>query len=356
MTDIYHILGTNILHHNHRLLDFFQQEELTICINQHHFFYVVGDRSLSKRFPKLNIKQFASQYSLAKSLIVKVRQNPKAHFVLHGQFNPWVWLAIAVGLLPTKQIIWHIWGADLYEISTAYKFKLFYPIRRIAQQKIKNIWATRGDLAYVWDKIRSRTENDKLLYFPTKWLSTAQNNKQKNDDRLVILLGNSGDSSNNHIQALNSIKQKLGGNVRIILPMGYPANNERYVHQVEKHSKRLFSAENIQILREKLNFEAYAALLKECDLGYFHFERQQGIGTICLLVEQNIPCALHPENPFCLDMQAENIPFLYTDSIDHFQIKNVKQTLEKMDKKHIAFFYPNYIKLWQERLTELAIS
>lgn len=352
MTPIYHILGTDIPHHNQRVLTFFQQELLPTLPASSHYFYVVGGKTIKSAFPNLEITFFSSQKMIVKAIIAKNQQNPTACFILHGQFNVWIWLAIALGKLPAENIIWHIWGADLYEVSASWKFRLFYPIRRFAQRKLKQVWATKGDLDYFWRRIRSRTVQDRLIYFPTK-LPNQHSMQTVKDAQLTILLGNSGDPSNNHIQALKEIQQRLGNNVRIIVPMGYPANNEGYIQQVETEGKRLFSAENLQILREKLEFDEYLLLLSQCDLGYFNFERQQGIGTICLLIQQNIPCVLHPNNPFGLDMQAEQVPYLLAENITFLQIQAVKQQLGDMNKNNIAFFPKTYLKLWQTQLTEL---
>lgn len=353
MTSIFHILGTDIPHHNHTILDFFQQKIVPQPAGQSHFFYVVSQRDLAVDFPRLPLTQFSSQQAIAKAIIAKKRQNPTACFILYGQFNPWIWLAIALGRLSTENLIWHIWGADLYETSTAWKFKLFYPLRRMAQRKLKQVWATKGDLHYLWNNIRARSTQDQRLYFPTKLPDLALDGEltqYKKKPELTLLLGNSGDRSNNHISALTHIQNTLGNKVRIIIPMGYPTNNENYIQQVEQHGKRLFCAENLQILRNKLSFNDYLALINECDLGYFNFERQQGIGTICLLIQHNIPCVLHPNNPFCLDMQAEKVPFLLHTSLNPTLIAETKQALSQKDKAQIRFFPPRYTQDWQKNL------
>ncbi|WP_150538252.1 TDP-N-acetylfucosamine:lipid II N-acetylfucosaminyltransferase [Actinobacillus vicugnae] len=355
MKPIYHILGSNILYHNQTLLSFFQQELLPHLQAQQHYFYVVGAPSLVEDYPALALSCFESKNAIAQAVVCKARADQRAQFILHGQYNFPLWLAILTGNLPASRCYWHIWGADLYEESSAWQFKLLYPLRRMAQNKLPVLWGTKGDLAFAHQKLKRNHSRDSLLYFPTKMPKVAPLLTPKTQgEHLTILLGNSGDRSNRHLEALTQIKQQLGEKVRIIIPMGYPANNQQYITQVQQQAVEFFPKNAVKILTEQLSFEDYLALLAECDIGYFNFARQQGIGTMCLLIQRNIPIVLSRQNPFTQDLQAEQIPFLYSDEINTFSIAQTQQQLIQLDKTAISFFAPNYRSQWLTLLTQVS--
>ncbi|WP_373778449.1 TDP-N-acetylfucosamine:lipid II N-acetylfucosaminyltransferase [Glaesserella sp.] len=357
MQKIFHILGANIPHHNRQVLAFFQQELLSCLPHQEHHFLVVGDETLENEFSKLSLQRFSSKNAIVSTATALAKKESNAYFIFHGQFNIGLWFAILFNRLPTKYCVWHIWGADLYRDSNRLLFKLFYPIRRLAQQKIARIWATRGDLHYAHQHLVRETAEDRILYFPTKMADISTKSAVQpigKSTPFTILLGNSGDVSNRHIQALTQIKRQLGNHVHIIIPMGYPANNQPYIDKVKAHAHSLFSVERIELWEENIDFEQYSLLLKRCDLGYFMFRRQQGIGTICLLTQLNIPVVLHRDNPFSLDMQAENIPFLWQDELRPENIAHVQRAIQHIDKHTIAFFPPNYRTQWLAALSQLS--
>lgn len=356
-----HILGADIPHHNRTLLAFFN-EQIAPNLAEKPQFWVVSNTDLASEFSQLSIRLFPSKLALAKAVMVKSWRNPTACFFFHGQYNALLWLAMLVGLLPVKRCAWHIWGADLYENAASFGFRLFYPLRRLAQKRLTFVLGTQGDLDY-FGKIYPKSHR-LLLYFPTKMPMDflQEHNTQVSIDRasldlkrdadFVVLLGNSGDPSNRHLLGLQQLHEQFGSAIQIKIPMGYPENNDAYIEQVATLGKQLFG-ENCEIWREKVEFAKYVADLTACDLGYFPFERQQGIGTLCVLIALNVPFALSPNNPFCVDLIAEQVPFLSLDQLTLANIADARNQLKMRDKSQIRFFPLHYRQMWLEQLERL---
>ncbi|ACT05058.1 4-alpha-L-fucosyltransferase [Dickeya chrysanthemi Ech1591] len=352
MTTLIHVLGADIPHHNHTVLRFFNDTLApSLPLHQTRRFMVVSSAAFSESdYPMLHVTRFSSQKALARAVVAQAREDRSVRFFFHGQFNPWLWLALLCGGIRPTQAYWHIWGADLYEEARGWRYHWFYRLRRLAQRRVARVFATRGDIDYF--RRRYPAAATSLLYFPTRMSQHAASPDEKTPDApLTILVGNSGDRSNRHLAALDAIHRQFGTQVRVIVPMGYPAGNHAYVEQVSQHGLALFGAERCRVLRESLAFDDYLALLRTCDLGYFLFHRQQGIGTLCLLIQLGVPFVISRHNPFRQDLAEQRLPVLLgEEELNETMVRDAREQLRRVDTRQIAFFSPGYESGWRQAL------
>lgn len=213
-----------------------------------------------------------------------------------------------------KELNWMIWGKELYE-SSMVNYPLHEEYTKNTIQKIRNIRPKMShyyrkaeqllfqvDVAKVYNKIDYiltwiKPEYDYAIkHIPglkakhktfayafelnTESLSEMYNGhsliERKTKDGLNCIVGNSGASSNNHLDALK--KMNAVNFKQITMPVSY--GDKEYIDLIKKESNQNYRHINISFIEQYMNFDKYLALFKKQDVFISNSLRPIGMGNI----------------------------------------------------------------------------
>jgi len=254
-----------------------------------------------------HIKLFTKEFSIIRRFM-KQAENILIHN-LTEEFSVFLY-----GFKGKAKISWIIWGVDLYDyiplnlydqftsklekklnnffllflIKLYYSF--FYALRKRILRRIDYvISAHRGDLKLF---IKYYRTNAKCLFEniypnPIDFKKIEKNriiNKNftyKESGIKLILIGNSGGPTNNHLDLMIRLSKIKIQNFKIICPLSYGPSS--YIQVVVENGYRIFGDRFIPLL-DFLEEDIYYQILKQIDLAIMYHNRQQAIGNIQLLV------------------------------------------------------------------------
>jgi len=111
-----------------------------------------------------------------------------------------------------------------------------------------------------------------------------------------ILLGNSANPTNNHIEAIELLADlELGGRL-VITPLSYGYRDRSYIEKVCKYGRQKLG-DNFKPLVGFLPYQEYVDLLSSCGFVLMNHKRQQALGNIQMQVARGATVFLRKENP-----------------------------------------------------------
>src|SRR5690606_3405679 len=103
----------------------------------------------------------------------------------------------------------------------------------------------------------------------------------KTDSTVNILVGNSADPSNNHLEILDKLLPYKDADIQIYTPLSY--GDQDHAKLVSEYGKKLFS-EKFSPVTDFMKEENYLNFLCSIDIAIFNHKRQQGMGNITTLL------------------------------------------------------------------------
>ena len=278
-------------------------------------------------------------FTSIKKLLYAVNASKNTFVMLHSLFLPYDKV-----LKINQPIIWNSWGFDIYSdiedpLKKIFSLPLYKPQTRSLLKNIQHKDYKLRFLLFVWKmtflckkrQIEYNRITQKTAYFstvlpiefdlittvfpsakycPFHYLAppTKEYFVQKNDyaHNNRILLGNSNDPTNNHLDVLEKLNA-LKTTLEIIIPFSYPDKDSYYSRYLKSHPS-VFSYLKITFIHDFLDRDKYFQLIDSCSIAIFGHLRQQAVGNI----------------NYCLGTGKK--VFFYEDSIlyRHYQAKGYK--------------------------------
>lgn len=338
-------------------------------IEQHQFIilrYKGSERYLNERDYKNIVVCELSQNIVMRLLnykYLKIRNvMKKADFLFIHYMNDEI-IGLLFGFKANVKLIWIIWGADLYNYIP---IKLYdeYTLELIKSLDGKIEWTRKKLFFFIKFKLRkyvvkkisyviSAHEGDIILlnkYFKTnaKWYPKVmypnpvdfdklekansyrldiENKLTKNGSKL-ILIGNSGFPSNNHLDILLRLSKMELQNFKILCPLSYGPPN--YIKKIVANGKKLFGDRFIPLL-EFLNPDAYSNILKQVDIVIMYHNRQQGVGTMRILFALGKPICVKKTSTYFY-FTKKGFTIFSSDVIEDLILDKIEFTKELVEQ------------------------
>jgi len=224
---------------------------------------------------------------------------------------------MVISKLPRRiKLIWFAWGYDIYH--ERFDHKALVPIRKyqLLTQKYlrkKNKVCLKERLCKItqrmllsrlYEKSISRVDYfsgvipaeydmlKKLPYFVAKridynYFDIPSNKTIPDSIGNNIIIGNSADYTNNHLDVIDILKNVDMGNRKVFVPLSYPANVNNYVEEVVSKGKETWPMNFVPLL-SFMPYEEYCNIISSCKYAVFYHERQQAMGNICVALNLGI--------------------------------------------------------------------
>ncbi len=278
--------------------------------------------------------------------------------IFHSFFDPYLYLLSSVFFWKLKLITWVIWGGDLFIYANKterlpIKYRIYDIFRKFSIRRFRYV-AVEGDkVDYLLAKSYYNITKDsfiKLLY-PLDWSAKQFFSVRENPKPFKVLLGNSADPSNNHMELLTLLSKHESEDIVLYLPLSYGGNLE-YVNSVITLGKQLFGEKFVPLVK-MMDKKSYIEFLSDIDCVIFGHDRQQGLGNIRLLIMMGKKIFIKSNNSSNDYLKELGIQYYFTEDIANLSFDQLRCYSTQQAENNITMLEKEYrdenvLKNWQE--------
>ena len=184
--------------------------------------------------------------------------------------------------------------------------------QRRAFNKVSNIltWMD-GEFSYIVERLKMPHVSHQFFFYendlPYEALDDIASSYHKQTrERQLLVLGNSGTDTNNHLDAIRTI-QNHGVEADIVIPVSY--GSENYKSFLRK-SVDFYRGGSIRFMEEFLPFNDYIQLLLNSDGLIMNHLRPQGYGNILMMMYLEKTVYMNPRNISIPDLDSNRLPWI----------------------------------------------
>ena len=199
--------------------------------------------------------------------------------ILHGLFDIKIIQILFLSPWLLKKCYWLIWGGDLYLYRIGPHNKKCNVKEFFRRTVIRNmgylVTSINGDYELAKKWYRAKGEFIHSFYYTTN-LFTPLTHKRQTRSAIYILVGNSADPTNQHMEILKKLEKYKNEDIVIYTPLTY--GNKGYAEEVIDAGKKLYGSKFKPIINH-MNEKDYILFLNQIDIAVFNHNRQQAMGT-----------------------------------------------------------------------------
>lgn len=296
--------------------------------NRDHNFFIYGPNIKDELdvLKNENVKKIS--YKINKILILQIDLYRSEKIFLHGLYNNWIVVFLFLQPWLLKKTYWIIWGGDLYVFkknNRTLKKKIHEVGRMFVIKRFAGlITHIKGDYELAKKWYGAKGKHHYSFMYPSNLYKDIEISHEINNRKLYIQVGNSADSSNNHIEILNKLKALGRNDFQIIVPLSY--GEKEYAKKVIKVGTKMFG-ENFTPLEDFIPLNEYLNLLSEIDIAIFNHDRQQALGNITTLIGLG--------KTIYMKSDITSTQFLRSMGIQLFDVENIVEDLPVLSENAI---------------------